>query len=62
MKMILTSECEGCEYGTVDDSNKARIKVRCGFRNKEYHYGQCVPCDSKKKRRESAYDGKDRTV
>lgn len=28
MNMILTSECEGCIYGIVDESNKARIKVK----------------------------------
>lgn len=29
MKMINTSECEKCKHGTVDDTNKARVKVHC---------------------------------
>ena len=56
MKMILTSECEKCEYGMIDESNKARIKVKCKNKNKEYHYGQCVPCEDKKKRKEATND------
>lgn len=51
MNMILTSECENCIYGIIDDSNKARIKVKCKQKDKEYHYGQCIPCDNKKKTR-----------
>ena len=52
MNMILTSECESCKYGTIDESNKARIKVTCAYKNKEYHYGQCIPCESKVKKTE----------
>ncbi len=51
MKMILTSECEKCIYGVSDDSNKARVKVKCAQKEKEFYYGQCVPCDSKIKRK-----------
>lgn len=50
MNMILTSECEECKYGTIDESNKARIKVICAYKNKEYHYGQCIPCENKIKK------------
>lgn len=52
MNMILTSECEECEYGIIDESNKARIKVKCRYKDKVYHYGQCIPCEDKKKRKE----------
>ncbi|MCR2049718.1 hypothetical protein NSB25_20905 [Acetatifactor muris] len=52
MNMILTSECEQCTYGIIDESNKARIKVKCNLKNKEYHYGQCIPCENKRKRKE----------
>lgn len=45
--MILTSECENCKYGTVDDSNKAKVKVYCSIKEKSYYYGQCIPCDNK---------------
>lgn len=51
MSMILTSECEQCDFGIVDDSNKSCIKVRCIDKNKEYYYGQYVPCDNKNKRK-----------
>lgn len=50
MKMILTSECEDCVYGSIDDRDKARIKVTCTYKGKEYHYGQCIPCENKKKK------------
>ena len=49
MKMINTSECEYCQYGTIDDTNKAKVTVYCSAKQKRYVYGQCVPCDSKKK-------------
>lgn len=45
MKMINTSECEECRFGTVDDSNKARVVVYCNYKNKKYYYGQCIPCE-----------------
>lgn len=45
MKMIITSECEHCKYGVIDDSNKAKIVVYCNYKEKEYLYGQCIPCD-----------------
>lgn len=51
-KVILTSECETCRYGSIDDSNKARVKVHCSYKGKTYFYGQCVPCDNHEKRRE----------
>ena len=52
--MILTSECEKCVHGTVDDSNKAKIKVYCNVRDKMYYYGQCIPCDDKEVIREKS--------
>lgn len=45
--MIITSECEHCKYGIIDDSNKARIMVYCSYRDKKYFYGQCIPCEDK---------------
>lgn len=51
MGMILTSECVECDYSVIDDRNKARIKVVCTLKGKEYFYGQCIPCDNKTKRR-----------
>ena len=49
-EVIITSQCEKCIYGTLDETNKARIKVHCAARDKTYCYGQCIPCDDYKKR------------
>lgn len=50
MQMINTSECEECRYGSIDDSNKAIVKVHCNKKEKIYYYGQCIPCEDKEKR------------
>lgn len=50
-KMICTSECENCRNGTVDDSDKSKIKIYCAVKNKKYYYGQMVMCDDKEKRK-----------
>lgn len=42
---ILTTICEQCAYGSIDESDKARIKITCSFKNKTYYFGQYVPCD-----------------
>lgn len=54
MATIVTSECVNCPHGTVDYSNKARVKVHCEYKNKDYYYGQYVPCDysGRKKKKE----------
>ena len=48
--VIITSQCEFCEYGIVDDTNKARVMVSCDYKNKQYYYGQCIQCENFKKR------------
>ena len=53
-KMIITSECENCKYGIINDENKARVKVLCTYREKEYYYGACIPCDDYAKKKEDA--------
>lgn len=50
MGMILTSECEFCKFGIIRDNDKARVKVLCTYKGKEYYYGQCIPCDNKQRR------------
>lgn len=49
MNMIITSQCETCAYGTINDEDKAKIKVQCNLKNKTYYYGACIPCDYYKK-------------
>ncbi|MCM1232291.1 MAG: hypothetical protein NC489_19385 [Ruminococcus flavefaciens] len=50
MNMILTSECEECIYGIINDDDKARVKVKCVYKDKEYYFGQCIPCENKTKK------------
>lgn len=49
--IIITSQCESCKYSAIDDSNKARIKVICNYKNKTYYYGACIPCDYYEKKK-----------
>ena len=49
--MIITSQCESWTYGSIDEINKARIKVYCSVKDKTYCYGQCIPCDYYKKKK-----------
>ena len=51
-KMIITSECETCAYGIINDENKARVKVYCSDKEKEYYFGTCIPCDNYIKKKE----------
>jgi len=51
MTMIITSECEKCAHSTINNENKARITVYCKAKDKTYSYGQCIPCDQKRKER-----------
>lgn len=44
--MIITSLCEKCRFGSVDDSDKARVKVYCNYKEREYWFGACIPCDN----------------
>lgn len=46
-KVINTSECEGCKYADLDESDKAKIIVTCKLRNKKYIYGQYIFCEDK---------------
>ena len=38
MEVIITSQCEKCQYGIVDDTDKPRIKVYCSAKDKTYVY------------------------
>lgn len=50
MSMIITSECEDCFYGSTFTDEKGRLRVLCSARDKTYWFGQCIPCEDKKKR------------
>ncbi len=49
--MILTSECKDCIHSSIDESNKAKIKIYCNLKNRTYYWGQCIPCEDKKEKR-----------
>ena len=42
---INTSKCMQCEYGTLDESDKSKIKIKCSANSKEYNYGQRISCE-----------------
>lgn len=50
MNMILTDECVDCEYCTVQEKSKADIFIVCSAKEKTYRYGQCIPCEQKRKK------------
>lgn len=52
MQMIITSECEKCIHSEIDESNRGKVKVYCRVKNKKYYWGQCIPCESKKRKHE----------
>lgn len=47
--MIITSECEQCIHSTIDASDKSKLKIYCSVKEKTYYWGQCIPCDEKRK-------------
>ena len=50
--MIITSECEQCIHSTINEEDKARVKVYCNVKDKTYYFGQCIPCEYKKNKGE----------
>lgn len=47
--MIITSECEECIHSTINELDKAQVKVYCSIKDKTYYWGQYIPCDHKEK-------------
>lgn len=45
MSTILSTNCEKCAYGIVNEISKAKIKIHCSIKNKEHYYGQYIPCE-----------------
>ena len=44
--MICTSECVKCIHCVLNDTDRANIRVYCMLKEKEYHYGQKIPCEN----------------
>lgn len=55
MSMIIAGkECENCCNCTfINEESKRDIKVFCRAKEKEYFYGQCIPCEFKKEKKEN---------
>lgn len=49
--MICTSECAECIHSDLD-INKITPKFHCDAKNKDYIYGQYVPCEFKELRKD----------
>lgn len=45
--IIAGKECEDCAHGALLDGKIT--KVYCGVKDREYYYGQCIPCGNKVK-------------
>ena len=43
-KIIVTSQCETCKYGTIDFDDKPKMPVWCSYKERYYVYGQRIPC------------------
>lgn len=48
MSTICTSECVNCIHGTLDNSNKSKVKIICAVKEREYYYGQRINCEDYK--------------
>ena len=42
---INTTKCVQCNYGTLDESDKSKIKIKCSANDREYNYGQRISCE-----------------
>ena len=46
-----TSQCEGCKFCILDESNSAKILVTCDIDGKTRIYGQHMDCDKREEMR-----------
>jgi len=49
--MICTNECVNCIHSDIDSEN-IKLKFHCDAKEKDYIYGQYVPCDFKELRKD----------
>ena len=49
--IVVGEECKDCIQSTIDDTDKSKILVYCGAKDKTYYYGQYIPCELKIKKR-----------
>lgn len=46
--IIAGKDCEKCEYCTMYQDERDRLKVYCDAKDREYYYGARIPCEDKK--------------
>lgn len=53
MSMIIAGkDCEDCNNCVfLNEDSKRNIKVFCRAKEREYYYGQCIPCEFKIKKK-----------
>lgn len=53
MKYIIAGQdCSLCDYSTVFEDDKGVLKAFCEKRNKEYFFGERIPCEDKQVNKE----------
>lgn len=49
--IIVGKDCDDCRYCVyINEESRKNIKVYCTIKEKEYRYGQCIPCELKTKK------------
>lgn len=43
-KIIVTSKCETCKYGSINFDDKPKMPIWCSYKERQYVYGQRIPC------------------
>lgn len=41
--IIAGPDCEKCINSQIDETNKAKIVIKCDAKNREYIWGTCIP-------------------
>ncbi len=52
-KMVCTSDCIYCTNCILKESDKSRVKIHCIAKEREYWYGQMVPCNEMEERKDA---------
>lgn len=57
MEVMSCDICETCQYGHIEEENKARIYVTCDLNEgKRWFFGQYICCEDKYKKRKEECD------
>jgi len=51
MNMIICGkDCEKCKFYTLNENDGVKIKIHCEVKNKNFYWGQRIPCEYKEKK------------